>query len=296
MHACGHDIHTSIALGAAMVLANVKDKIKGNVKFIFQPSEEGAPAGEEGGAELMIKEGVLEDPTVGAIFGLHVWPRPWARSCSAGESWPVRPLNYGQGSSAHGAAPRADAVVIAAEVVTAQTVVSRSLDLTTPPSTIGKIEGGVRSNIIAEKVTLEGTVRCLSEANRKKIPQLMESLVKNITAGYGASSTFDYRPSNPSVYNNPELAQTMLPTLVRVLGRDRVQEFKPQLVAEDFAYYAQRIPGFFFFLGARTPGQPSAPLHSPTFNPDERSVAVGIRCAILPDALEAGVPAGDGSV
>jgi len=304
MHACGHDIHTSVALGTAMVLTSLKDRLKGNLKFIFQPAEEGAPADEEGGASLMIKEGVLDDPPVSAIFALHVWPETFGQAffspgeIMASSDWFQITV---RGRSAHGARPHegVDAVVVAAEIITAlQTVVSRSLDPSDPAVvTIGKIEGGVRSNIIAEKVTLEGTVRCLSEANRKKIPQVMESLVKNIAAGSGASSTFDYRPSNPSVYNNPELAQTMLPTLVRVLGRDRVQEFKPQLIAEDFAYYAQRIPGFFFFLGVRTPGQPSAPLHSPTFNPDERSVALGIKvmCHLLLDALEKqSVPAGDG--
>jgi len=304
MHACGHDIHTSVALGTAMVLTSLKDRLKGNLKFIFQPAEEGAPADEEGGASLMIKEGVLDDPPVSAIFALHVWPETFGQAffspgeIMASSDWFQITV---RGRSAHGARPHegVDAVVVAAEVVTAlQTVVSRSLDPSDPAVvTIGKIEGGVRSNIIAEKVTLEGTVRCLSEANRKRIPQVMENLVKNIAAGSGASSTFDYRPANPSVYNNPELAQTMLPTLVRVLGRDRVQEFKPQLIAEDFAYYAQRIPGFFFFLGVRTPGQPSAPLHSPTFNPDERSVALGIKvmCHLLLDALEKqSVPAGDG--
>jgi len=305
MHACGHDIHTSIALGTAMVLNSLKDRVKGNVKFIFQPAEEGAPVDEEGGAALMIKEGVLEDPPVSAIFGLHVWPETAVGQALFSPGEIMASSDWFQitvkGRSAHGARPHEgiDAVVVAAEIVAAlQSVVSRALDPADPAVlTIGKIEGGVRSNIIAERVTLEGTVRCLSEANRKKIPQVMESLVKNIAAGFGASTTFDYRPSNPSVYNNPELAQTMLPTLVRVLGRDRVQEFKPQLVAEDFAYYAQRIPGFFFFLGVRTPGQPSAPLHSPAFNPDERSMALGIKvmCHLLLDALEKqSVPAGDG--
>ena len=304
MHACGHDIHTSIALGTAMVLSSLKDRLKGNVKFIFQPAEEGAPADEEGGAALMIKEGVLDDPPVSAIFGLHVWPEAVGQALfSPGEimassDWFQITI---KGRSAHGARPHEglDAIVIAAEVVTAlQTVVSRALDPADPAVlTIGKVEGGVRWNIIPERVTLEGTVRCLSEANRKKIPQVMESLVKNIAAGYGASSTFDYRALNPAVYNNPELAQTMVSTLVKVLGRDRVSDLKPQLVAEDFAYYAQKIPGFFFFLGVRTPGQPPTPLHSPTFIPDERSVAVGIKvmCHLLLDALEKqSVPAGDG--
>lgn len=305
MHACGHDIHTSIALGTAMVLNSLKDRFKGNLKFIFQPAEEGAPADEEGGAALMIKEGVLEDPPVSAIFGLHVWPEAVGQALfSPGEimassDWFQITI---KGRSAHGARPHEglDAVVIAAEVVTAlQTVVSRALDPSDPAVlTVGKIEGGVRWNIIPERVTLEGTVRCLSEANRKKIPQVMESLVKNIAAGYGASSTFEYRSLNPAVYNNPELAQTMLPTLVKVLGRDRVSDLKPQMVAEDFAYFGQKIPAFFFFLGVRTPGQPSAPLHSPTFNPDERSIAVGIKvmCHLLLDALEKqSVPVGDGA-
>ncbi len=305
MHACGHDIHTSIGLGTAMVLSALKDKLKGNIKFIFQPAEEGPPADEEGGAPLMIQEGVLDDPPVSAIFGLHVWPEAVGQALfSPGEimassDWFQVTI---RGRSAHGARPHEglDAVVIAAEVVTAlQTVVSRALDPADPAVlTIGKVEGGVRWNIIPERVTLEGTVRCLSEANRKRIPQVMESLVKNIAAGHGASATLDYRSLNPAVYNNPELAQTMYPTLVKALGRDRVSELKPQMVAEDFAYFAQKIPGFFFFLGVRTPGQPASPLHSPTFNPDERSLALGIKvmCHLLLDALERqSVPAGDGA-
>lgn len=296
MHACGHDVHTSVALGAAMVLVNVKDKIKGNIKFIFQPAEEGAPQDEEGGAALMIKEGVLENPTVGAIFGLHTWPENVGLALfstgniMAGSDWFEIQI---KGRSAHGARPHegVDAVVLAAEAVTAlQTVVSRAIDPTDPAVlTIGKIEGGTRSNIIAEKVTLEGTVRALSDINRKKIPQLIESVVKGITQAFGASYTLDYRQSNPPVFNHPEFGETMRPTLVDVLGKDKVLPLPPQMVAEDFSFYAQKIPGFFFFLGVKTPGQSSAaPLHSPNFNPDERSIPVGIKlmCHLALDALE----------
>ncbi len=296
MHACGHDVHTSVALGAAMVLVNVKDKIKGNIKFIFQPAEEGAPQDEEGGAELMIKEGVLENPTVGAIFGLHAWPENVGLAffstgnIMAGSDWFEIQI---KGRSAHGARPQegVDAVVLAAEVVTAlQSVVSRSIDPTDPAVlTIGKIEGGTRSNIIAEKVTLEGTVRALSDVNRRKIPQLVESVVKGITQAFGATYTLDYRQANPPVFNHPEFGETMQPTLVDVLGKDKVLPLPPQMVAEDFSFYAQKIPGFYFFLGVKTPGQgAAAPLHSPNFNPDERSIPVGIKlmCHLALDALE----------
>lgn len=296
MHACGHDVHTSVALGAAMVLVNVKDKIKGNIKFIFQPAEEGAPQDEEGGAELMIKEGVLENPTVGAIFGLHAWPENVGLAffstgnIMAGSDWFEIQI---KGRSAHGARPQegVDAVVLAAEVVTTlQSVVSRSIDPTDPAVlTIGKIEGGTRSNIIAEKVTLEGTVRALSDVNRRKIPQLVESVVKGITQAFGATYTLDYRQANPPVFNHPEFGETMQPTLVDVLGKDKVLPLPPQMVAEDFSFYAQKIPGFYFFLGVKTPGQgAAAPLHSPNFNPDERSIPVGIKlmCHLALDALE----------
>jgi len=296
MHACGHDVHTSIALGAAMVLVNVKDKIKGNIKFIFQPSEEGAPADEEGGAELMIKEGVLENPTVGAIFGLHVWPENVGQAffstgniMAGADSFEIQI----KGRSAHGARPHdgLDAIVMAAEVILAlQTVVSRAVDPIDPAVlTIGKIQGGTRSNIIAEKVVMEGTVRALSDTNRRKIPQLMESVVKNITQAFGATSSLNYKQSNPPVFNHPEFGETMQPTLVEVLGKDKVLPLPPQMVAEDFSYYAQKIPGFYFFLGVKAPGQASAaPLHNPNFLPDERSLPVGIKlmCHLALDALE----------
>jgi amidohydrolase len=304
MHACGHDIHTSVALGVAMVLANLKEKIRGNVKFIFQPAEEGAPQDEEGGASLMIKEGVLENPTVGAIFGLHVWPENVGQvNFSTGAIMAGSDLFEitVKGKSAHGARPQegVDAIVLAAEIVTTlQAIISRSIDPVDPAVlTVGKIEGGTRSNIIAERVTLEGTVRALSEANRKKIPQFMESVIKGISQSFGGSATLDYQPGNPSVFNHIEFGETMLPTLVAVLGKDKVLPFPPQMISEDFAYYAQRIPGFFFFLGVKTPGQSPAPaLHSPGFNPDERSIGLGIKlmCHLLLDSLEKQSPSDQG--
>jgi amidohydrolase len=296
MHACGHDVHTSIALGTAMVLAGLKDRIKGNIKFIFQPAEEGPPPDEEGGANLMIKEGVLEEPSVGAIFGLHVWPEDLGKvyfipghMMASSDSFQI----VIKGKSSHGAQPHegVDSIALASNIVVSlQSVISRATNPTDPAVlTIGKINGGTRSNIIAEKVILEGTVRTLSERNREKIPQLMENIVKGATHSFGADYTFSYRKGPPSLYNHPELAKIMLPTLLKVLGEEQVKELSPQMVAEDFSYYCQEIPGFYFFLGVKNPAQETiAPLHNPYFNPDEGSITLGIKimCHLLLDCLE----------
>jgi amidohydrolase len=295
MHACGHDVHSSVVLGTALVLGALKSSLKGTVTFLFQPAEEGAPEGEEGGAELMVREGALDDPPVSAVFGFHVWPEPLGQVffapgnvTAAADSFTITV----KGRSAHGARPQegVDAVVIAAEIVTAlQTVVSRATDPTDPAVvTVGTINGGSRRNIIADRVVLEGTVRTLSEANQKKIRQLMESVVKNITGIYGASYEYEYIQGNPSVFNNPELAAAMTPTLVQLLGKDKVVEWKPQMIAEDFAFLARKAPGFYFFLGVRGPGQAATPLHSPGFSPDEKAIPLGIRILshLVVDALE----------
>ena len=306
MHACGHDVHSSVVLGTALVLNALKTGLKGSVTFLFQPAEEGAPEGEEGGADLMVREGALDNPPVSAVFGFHVWPEPLGQVhfasgnvTAAADSFTITV----KGRSAHGARPHegVDAVVIAAEIVTAlQTVVSRAADPTDPAVlTVGTIAGGSRRNIIADRVVLEGTVRTLSEANQKKVRGLMESMVKNITAIYGAGYEFEYKPGNPSVFNNPELAAAMTPTLVRLLGKDKVVEWKPQMIAEDFAFLARKAPGFYFFLGVRGPGQPATPLHSPGFNPDERAIPLGMRILshLLIDALDGqSAVAGSGSV
>jgi len=295
MHACGHDVHSSVVLGTAMVLHALKPSLKGTVTFLFQPSEEGAPQGEEGGADLMVREGALDDPPASAVFGFHVWPESLGQVLVAPGNVTAAADSFTitiKGKSAHGARPQegVDAIVIAAEVVTAlQTIVSRASDPTDPAVlTVGTIHGGSRRNIIADRVVLEGTIRTLSEANRKKIPQLMEAVVKAIAGIYGAGYQYEYEPGNPSVFNNPELTAAMMPTLVGLLGKDKVVEWKPQMVAEDFAFLARKTPGFYFFLGVRGPGQPATPLHSPGFNPDERAIPIGIRILshLLLDALD----------
>jgi amidohydrolase len=296
MHACGHDIHMSIALGTALVLNSIKGKIRGSIKFIFQPAEEGPPPGEEGGARLMIKEGVLDRPSVGAIFGLHVWPENLGKvyfsagPIMASSDWFRITI---KGKSSHAAPPHegVDAIALASQVVLGiQTIISRTSDPADPAViTIGKISGGERSNIIAKEVQLEGTIRTLSKKNRKKIPQSIENIARGITHSYGADCTFDYRKEIPSIYNHPELAKIMLPTLINLLGEENVKEMKPQFVAEDFSYYCQEIPGFFFFLGVKDPAKETmAPLHNPFFDPDERSIFLGIKimCHLLLDCLQ----------
>lgn len=297
MHACGHDLHTTIALGTATVLAAVKDRIRGNVKFIFQPAEEGLPAGQEGGAALMIKEGVLDNPPVRALFALHVWPE-----LKVGEVGYVAGYLMAssdnfiitiEGKSAHAARPQEgiDAVVLAAEVINnLQTIVSRAIDPTEPAViTIGKIQGGTKANIIADKVEMEGTVRTLNDKVRERIPVLMEDIIRGLTQSYGASYSFRYEKGTPPVYNHPDLVQAMLPVLENAFSPERVLPVKPQMVAEDFALLAERVPAFMYLLGVRSPGQASAaPLHSPYFNPDERAIPVGIKamCHLVLSALE----------
>jgi amidohydrolase len=296
MHACGHDIHVAIALGTAQVMSILKEKINGNIKFIFQPAEEGAPPGEPGGAKDMIQEGVLDNPQIHAIFGLHVWPENLGQVYFS--PGPVMASSDGfqiviEGKSSHAARPHEgiDAIVLSSQVIVGlQSIVSRAVDPTDPVViTIGKIYGGTKANIIAEKVTMEGTVRTLSETNRKKVPRLIEEVVRGITHSYGASYAFHYKKGAPPLYNHPDLASILAPTLSQTLGEWNVRDIKPQMVAEDFSWFSQKIPGFYFFLGVKDPNKPSMePLHSPYFNPDERSIVLGIKimCHLLIDCLE----------
>jgi amidohydrolase len=296
MHACGHDVHSSVVLGTALVLHALKDSLKGSVTFLFQPAEEGPPAGEDGGADLMVREGALDDPPVRAVFGFHVWPENVGTvllgpgNVTASSDTFVITVH---GKSAHAARPHEgiDAIVIAAEIVTAlQTVVSRAADPTDPTViTVGTIQGGSRRNIIADRAVLEGTVRTLSEAGQKRVRGLMESIVRNIAGIYGAGHEIEYKPGNPAVFNNPELVAAMTPTLTTLLGKDRLVAWNPQMISEDFSFLARKAPGLYFFLGVKNPAQPAmAPLHSPAFSPDERAIPLGIRilCHLVLDALE----------
>jgi amidohydrolase len=295
MHATGHDINAAIVLGTAFVLNEFKDRIKGNIKFIFQPAGEGPPDGEEGGAALMIREGVLDNPRVGAIFGFHIWPEALGQVSTISGPMLANSDSFDvtiKGRSAQGSQPQdgIDAIVLAAQVVTAlQSLVGRNLDATDPAVlSIGKIEGGTKADLIADRAHFEGIVRTLSDANRKRIPRLMENTIKGIVHGSGGDYTFAFTEDIPAVTNHPELLDLMLPSLNEALGDRKVTTIKPQLMADDFALYGQRIPALYFLLGARNPRLPAASLYSSSFNPDERSIGLGMKilCHLLLDCLE----------
>lgn len=289
MHACGHDIHTAIALGAARVMIRMQDKLAGNVKFIFQPAEEGSPSGEEGGASLMIKEGALDDPPVRAVIGLHVWPDiPVGQVMFKSGSALAAADNFEiilKGKGAHGARPYEgiDAIALASQVViTVHSSLSRTFNPQDPMVvSIGTIQGGVRSNIIADEVRLTGTARTLSETNRVRAERLLRDITRGVTQPLGAQFTLNYTRGTHSVYNHPDLAEILLPPLRNALGENNVIEHTPQMVAEDFSEFSQKVPGFYFLLGVRPPhAQTMPPLHSANFNPDENSIAVGIKAVV----------------
>ncbi|HAR35679.1 MAG TPA: hypothetical protein DCR87_01990 [Acidobacteria bacterium] len=239
----------------------------------------------------------MENPPVRAIFALHVWPELETGTAGYASGYLMASSDNFiltvEGKGAHAARPQEgiDAIVLAAEVINSlQTIISRVLDPVEPAVlTIGKIQGGTKANIIAEKVEMEGTVRTLNETVREKIPVLMENLIRGITKSYGASYSFRYEKGTPPLYNHPDLVQAMLPVLEGALGPGRVVAVKPQMVAEDFALLAEKVPAFMYLLGVKSPGQTSvAPLHSPYFNPDERAIPVGIKamCHLVLSALE----------
>src|SRR5215813_4129426 len=285
-HACGHDVHTTVELGVAEVLSKMRDQISGSVKFIFQPAEEGAPQGEEGGAALMIKEGALENPRPAVIFGLHTMP-----SIEAGQiayhSGPAmassdRLLITIRGKKSHGAQPHlgVDAIVVAAECVTAlQTIRARRIDPLEPMVlTIGTIKGGDRNNIIADEVKMEGTMRTLSEKVRSRAQELMRQTLANVTSAYDAKFELSIDDSNPVTYNDPQLVEQTLPTIRRLVGETNLVTLKPYMPAEDFSYYQQVIPGFFYFLGVGNKAKGLAPAwHTAEFDVDEECLVVGVK-------------------
>jgi amidohydrolase len=290
MHACGHDTHVAMLMAAADILTALKDSLPGTVVFIFQPAEEGGPQGEEGGAELMIKEGVLENPKVDVIFGLHIGAametgkiayRPGA-TMAAVNTYSITV----HGKGAHGATPwnGTDPIVTAAEIIMGlQTIVARQVDLTRSPVVIGvgKISGGVRPNIIPDSVTMVGTIRTLDTAIQRIVHQKIRTTVTNIAESAGATVDINIDKGYPMTYNDPDLAEMMAPTLYEVTGKpENVQVTRASTGAEDFAFYQLHIPGLFIFLGGMKPGTPpgTAPLHHTSgFKVEDSSMRLGTR-------------------
>jgi len=302
MHACGHDAHVAILLGVAEVLVKMRDQIRGTVKFIFQPAEEGAPAGEEGGAELMVKQGVLENPKVDAIFGLHVGSRVQAGQIGykpGGAMAAVDTLRIlVRGRQTHGAYPwlGIDPIVIASQIVLGlQTIPSRQMESTLAPSivTIGIIRGGVRNNIIPDEVEMAGTLRSLDSNMREQLHQRVKQTAEQIAASGGAKADVTITRGYPITYNDPALTERMLPTLRRVAGETNVLPAPASLGAEDFSFYQQKVPGLFFWLGTRPANQTeheAASNHSPHFYVDESGLLLGVKALanVAIDYLDSG--------
>ena len=292
MHACGHDMHTAILLAAAKILYDIKDEIPGQVKFIFQPAEEGAPPGEEGGAELMVKEGVLKNPDVDAIFGLHVWSGLYAGQVYLRPEGIMAAVNEFRidlkGVQTHGSTPWTgkDPIVTAAQIVNSlQTIVSRSLPLTEAGAvvTIGSIHGGVRSNIIPEDLYMLGTIRTLDNGMKATVLKRLEEIVHNVAKSNNIESKITYLVSYPITFNDPYLYEEILPTLERVNGKKNVHLMKAITGAEDFSYFQEKVPGTYFFIGGQKPDvdlSTVAPHHTPDFYVDDSAISTGIRSMI----------------
>ena len=289
MHACGHDTHTAILMGVAEILTALRPRLPGTVKFIFQPAEEGVPQGEEGGAALMVKEGVLENPKPEAIFGLHV-----LSSVPSGRleyrSGPVLASIDSfritvQGRQTHGAMPwrGVDPIVVASQIVLGlQTIASRQVDVTKEPSivTVGSIHGGARFNIIPDSVEMLGTVRTYDEEMRADIHRRISSTAELIAKSAGAGAEVVIDKMNPATVNHAGLTEAMVPTLSRVAGGENVGVSPKLTASEDFSLYQQQVPGFFFFVGITPPGTDvtTAPAnHSPQFYVDEAGLLLGVR-------------------
>lgn len=287
MHACGHDTHTAILMGVAEVLSKNKDKIKGTVKFIFQPAEEGPPPGEEGGAKLMVKEGVLDNPKVDAIFGLHInsaTPAGTIRykpggTMAATERFVVKV----KGKQSHGSQPWSgvDPILISAQIINGfQSIISRESKLTEEAAviTVGKITSGLRFNIIPESAEMIGTVRTLDPDMREKIIRRMDEMAAGIAKSYGGEAAIEWQNMTVVTYNDLDLTAQMLPTLQKVGGAENIHLQKAVTGGEDFSFFQEKVPGFYFFLGGMTPGNTEAfPHHTPDFVIDESGFQLGVK-------------------
>jgi amidohydrolase len=297
MHACGHDVHTTIELGVAEILSKMRDEIPGSIKFIFQPAEEGAPPGEEGGAALMIKEGVMENPKPIAIFGMHCTPELHVgkigfRAGPAQASADMFDIII-HGKMSHAMAPQdgVDSILVAAECVTAlQSIKSRRVDPFEPfILTIGTIHGGTKRNIITPEVKLEGTLRTLSETVRSRVKEEMKRTLDGVTSAYGASIELQMYEATVVVVNNPKLVAETLPVMRRVIGETNVVEVPQRMGAEDMSYFQRLVPGFYFRLGTGNPEKGIvAQIHTPEFDVDEDCLVVGtkVMANVLMDFLE----------
>lgn len=292
MHACGHDSHVAILMGTAEVLTKMKKEVPGTVVFIFQPAEEGPPGDEEGGAKLMVKEGVLDNPKIDAVFGLHINSQTPSGTITyksgatmASSDWFTIKV---KGKQTHGSQPWGgiDPIVISAHIIEGlQSIVSRQSELTIAPVviTVGKINGGVRSNIIPEETVMDGTIRTLDPIMQKQTHERIRQVATTIASAWGATAEVTIDTKTLVTYNDPKLTTLMLPALEKAAGKDFVKAKEWTTGAEDFSFFSDKVPGLFFFLGGMPAGvspKEAAPHHTPDFYIDDSQLDVGVKAFI----------------
>ena len=289
MHACGHDTHVAILMSVAEILAGMKNELKGTIKFVFQPAEEGPPEGEEGGAPLMIKDGVLDNPKVDVMFGLHISSQTDVGKITyrsggtmAASDWFIIKV---KGKQTHGSQPWGgiDPVAVSAQIINGlQTIVSRQVDLTKNPAvvSVSTINGGVRSNIIPEEVIMTGTIRTLDTGMQRIIHDKIKLTASKIAEASGATAETTIDNKTLVTYNDPGLTKQMLPSFVKAAGEHNVYEIPPVTGAEDFSFFAEKVPSIFFFIGGKQIGvdpKKVFPHHTPDFWIDESGMITGIK-------------------